>query len=34
MRRIVLLVVVASVMTLVLAVGTAGGHSHQICTPG
>ena len=34
MRRIVLLVVVALVMTLVLAVGTAGAHSHQICTPG
>jgi len=34
MRRIMLLVMVASVMTLMLAVGTASAHSHQICTPG
>jgi hypothetical protein len=34
MRRIMLLVVVAVVMALTLAVGTAGAHEHQICTPG
>jgi hypothetical protein len=34
MRRIMLLVMVASVMTPMLAVGTASAHSHQICTPG
>lgn len=34
MRRILLLVVVSSVVTLALATGSAGAHSHQICTPG
>ncbi len=34
MRRIMLLVVLAVVTALTLAVGTAGAHEHQICTPG
>ena len=34
MRRIMLLLAVAAVMVLTLAVGTAGAHEHQICTPG
>ena len=34
MTRIMLLVAVASVMSLTLAAGTAGAHEHQICTPG
>ncbi|MDP9382994.1 MAG: hypothetical protein M3Q29_23230 [Chloroflexota bacterium] len=34
MRRIILLFTTAAVMVLTLALGAAGAHDHQICTPG